>query len=144
MNININVVVLLNVFNPALALVSFSSLSTAKIGWKKTFGRKRTSSILMTSKNIGHSDTHWHDLDMQEVDNDDDDTNSELGQIDGTDIDSVDQHTAKEYTLSESILDAISHTEDRQLSPPHIIDPIGDKNPKDLVIDEALIGKGMY
>eukprot|EP01083_Nonionella_stella_P192209 710715_1 len=97
----------------------------------------------MTSKITGHSDTQWHDLDMQKVDNDDD-TNPELSQIDGTDIDSVDQHTAKEYILSESILDAISHTEDRQMSPPHIIDPIGDKNPKDLIIDEALTGKGMH
>eukprot|EP01083_Nonionella_stella_P105136 302250_1 len=148
MNININVLALLNVFNPAFGLVPFSSLSTAKIGWKKTsFCRKRTSSFLMSSKTTGHSsDIHWHDFDIHKEDYDDD-TDPEMSkewEIEGVDVDSLDHHVASEYILSESILDAIRHTGDRQLSPPHIIDPIGDKNPKDLTIDEALTGKGMH
>lgn len=100
----------------------------------------------MSSKTTGHSDIHWHDFDIHKEDYDND-TNPEMSkkcEIEGVDIDSLDHHAASEYILSESILDAIRHTGDRQLSPPHIIDPIGDKNPKDLIIDEALVGKGMY
>eukprot|EP01083_Nonionella_stella_P238093 834613_1 len=98
------------------------------IGWKSTFGRKRTYSFLMTSKNAGHSDIRWHDLDMHKVDNNDDinPEMSKVSEIHNDDIDSLDKHIAREYILSESILDAIRQTEDRQVSPPHIIDPIGE------------------